>query len=224
MKALKYVLFLLLIFVIGLSIYIAVQPNEFSFNRSKVIKAPVSMIFNKVNDYKNWPSFSPWIEQEPNAELTYGDKTSGVGGNYAWNGEILGEGSMKTLNVEENELIEQHIQFIKPFKSESHINWTFEPTQEGTKVTWKMAGKQDFMTKMYTTFAGSIEDMTGPDFERGLFKLDSVVTADMKKYSITVNGLTEHGGGFYIYNTTSCKISDIEPKMQEMMTEVGQYA
>ena len=87
-----------------------------------------------------------------------------------------------------------------------------------------MAGKQDFMTKIYTTFAGSIEDMTGPDFERGLFKLDSVVTADMKKYTVNVDGLTEHGGGFYIYNTTSCKISDMEPKMQDMMTEVTQYA
>ncbi|XCF07496.1 SRPBCC family protein [Tamlana crocina] len=224
MKALKYILFLLLIFVIGLAIYIAVQPNEFRFSRSTVIKTPASVVYNKVNDYKNWPSFSPWIEQEPTAILTYGDKTSGVDGSYAWNGDILGEGQMTTLSVNENESIEQHIQFIKPFESESDINWTFEPTDEGTKVTWEMAGKQDFMTKVYTTFAGSIEDMTGPDFERGLFKLDSVVVADMEKYTVTVDGLTEHGGGYYIYNTTSCKIPDLEAKMQEMMPKVSKYA
>lgn len=224
MKALKYILFLLLIVIIGLAMYIAVQPNEFNFSRSKIIKAPTPVVFNKVNDFKNWPSFSPWIEQEPNATLTYGDTTSGVNGNYAWNGEILGEGSMKTTALEENKSISQHITFIKPFKSESYINWTFETTNEGTKVTWGMNGKQDFMTKMYTTFAGSIEENTAPDFERGLYKLDSIVTADMKKYSIKIDGITQHGGGFYLYNTTSCKTPNLKAKMQEMIPKVREYA
>ncbi|MEL0457214.1 SRPBCC family protein [Flavobacteriaceae bacterium SZ-1-7] len=224
MKTLKYILFLLLIVIIGFSIYVAVQPNEFNFSRSKVIQAPASVVFSKVNDFKNWPSFSPWMEQEPNATLTYGEKTAGVDGTYAWSGEVLGEGSMKTLDVKENELIAQHINFIKPFESESDINWMFEPTDEGTRVTWQMKGKQDFMTKMFTTFAGSIEEMTGPDFERGLFKLDSIVTSDMQKYSVTIDSITEHGGGFYIYNTASCKITDIESKMNEMMPKVINYA
>ncbi|GAB1857297.1 SRPBCC family protein [Flavobacteriaceae bacterium MHTCC 0001] len=223
MKAFKYIFFLILIAIIGLAIYIAVQPNEFDFSRSRTIKAPKALLFNKVNDFKNWPSFSPWIEKEPNAELTYGDNTSGVDGNYAWNGEILGEGNMKTLAIDANNSINQHIQFIEPFPSESDINWMFEDTDEGTKVTWNMKGKQDFMTKMFTTFAGSIEDITGPDFERGLFKLDSVVVADMKKYSVTVNGETQHGGGYYLYNTTSCKITELDKKMQEMMPKVGNY-
>lgn len=224
MKFLKYLLFLVLIAIIGVSIYVAVQPNDYSFSRSKVIKAPAALVFNKINDFKNWPSFSPWIEKEPDAQLTYGDKTSGVDGNYGWNGEILGEGSMTTVGVEDNKSISQKITFVKPFESESNINWTFENTNEGTKVTWAMAGKQDFMTKMFTTFSGSIEEHTGPDFERGLTKLDSVIVADMAKYSITINGETQHGGGFYIYNTTSCKITELANKMQETMPRIGQYA
>ncbi|TNJ42863.1 SRPBCC family protein [Tamlana fucoidanivorans] len=224
MKALKYVLFLLLIIIIGLSIYIAVQPNQFDFSRSRVIKAPKSLLFEKVNDYKNWPSFSPWIEQEPNATITYGEQTSGVNASYSWKGAILGEGKMTTLAVNDNASISQHIEFIKPFESESYINWTFEETEAGTTVTWGMKGEQDFMTKMYTTFAGSIEENTAPDFDRGLFKLDSVVTRDMKAYSVAVNGLTEHGGGFYIYNSTSCKISDLANTMQVMLPKIATYA
>ncbi|AUS06922.1 SRPBCC family protein [Pseudotamlana carrageenivorans] len=224
MKALKYILLLLLIIFIGTAMYIAVQPNEFSFSRSKIIKAPASLLYNKVNDYKNWPDFSPWIEKEPHATLTYEDKTAGVDAGYSWSGEILGEGKMKTISVDKNKAISQKITFVKPFKSQSDINWSFEDTDEGTKVTWAMQGKQDFMTKMHTTFAGSIEENTSPDFERGLFKLDSIVTADMQKYSVTVNGITEHGGGFYIYNTTSCKISEISNKMQDMMPKVSAFA
>lgn len=220
MKVFKYIIFLILIAIIGLAIYIAVQPNEFNFSRSRVIKAPKAMAFNKVNDYKNWPAFSPWIEQEPDAALTYNEKTAGTGGGYSWNGEILGEGAMETLAVEENKSIEQHIKFIKPFESESNINWTFEDTSDGTRVTWNMAGKQDFMTKMYTTFAGSIEDMTGPDFERGLFKLDSILMADMAKFDVTINGITEYGGGFYVYKTTSATGTNISNIMAKQYGEI----
>ena len=54
-------------------------------------------------------------------------------------------------------------------------------------------------------------------FLRSLEKLDSIVVSSMKTYSITVNGSTNHSGGYYIYNTTSCKISDLESKMKEML-------
>ncbi len=223
MKTLKYILFLLLIAFIGTSIYIAVQPNEFEFSRSRDINAPTSLLFNKVNDFKNWPQFSPWIEQEPNATLTYGEKTSGMDGNYSWNGEILGKGSMKTIGVKTNKSIDQHITFIKPFETESDISWTFTPTKTGTKVTWAIKGKQDFMTKLFTTFNGSIEENTSPDFDRGLFKLDSTVTVDMQKHSVKINDTTEYGGGFYMYKTTSATGTNISQIMAKQYGEIMSY-
>lgn len=224
MKALKYIFFLLLILIIGFAIYVAVQPNDFNFNRSKVIKAPEQVLYNTVNDFREWPRFSPWLEQDSLATITYGDKTSGIDSKYAWDGEILGIGSMTTLNAIENKSIEQRIDFVEPFESTSNINWTFEPEADGTKVTWHMAGEQDFMTKLYVAISGTIEKNTGPDFERGLFKLDSIVQADMKQFSVTTEGVTQHSGGFYLYNTTSCKMSNFKQKMQEMMPRIGGYA
>lgn len=223
MKTLKYILLLLLILIIGFSIYIAVQPNEYKFNRSRTINAPVELLYNKVNDYKAWPSFSPWIELEPEATITYGEKTIGNGGSYGWNGEILGEGSMTTLSTEPNKSIAQKINFIKPFEAESDINWTFEKTPEGTKVTWAMEGKQDFMTKLFTTLTGSIESETGPSFERGLFKLDSITTAEMKRYDIKIDGITEYGGGFYLYKTTNANSQNISAKMGENFGALLQF-
>ncbi|MBC3844885.1 SRPBCC family protein [Winogradskyella echinorum] len=224
MKILKYILLLLLILVIGLSIYVAVQPNDYKFNRSRTIEAPASIIYNKVNDFKQWPEFSPWLEQDKEATLNYSDNTVGKDASYSWNGEVLGEGSMTTLETVANNSINQKIEFIKPFEANANIDWTFEPSEEGTKVTWHMEGKQDFMTKLFTTFAGSIESTTGPDFERGLFKLDSVVQAEMKVYSINVEGVTQHSGGYYLYNTTSCKFSEFEQNMKAMLPKVGAYA
>lgn len=224
MKILKYFFFLLLILIIGTAIYIAVQPNDFEFSRSKIIDAPAAVVYNKVNDYKNWPEFSPWIEKEPTSKITYGDTTAGKHGTYSWDGEQLGKGKMVTVDADPYEEIEQKIVFVEPFESESDIHWKFEPAEKGTKVTWSMSGKQDFMTKFYTTFMGSIEKNTAPDFERGLNKLDSIVVADMAKYSVTVNGLTDHSGGFYIYTTISCKIDEIGTKMDDLRSKVGGYA
>lgn len=224
MKAFKYILFLLLIIIIGTAIYIAVQPNEYTFSRSRVIAAPTPVVFNEVNDYKNWTRFSPWLEQEPQAKLTYLEKTSGENAGYAWNGEILGEGSMTTLDLTDNKAISQKLNFITPFESESHIDWTFESINGETKVTWTMSGKQDFNTKMYTAFAGPIEKSVGPDFERGLFKLDSITTGDIEKYSVTNHGVISHGGGYFLYNTVSCKIDELSQKMQKMLPEILVYA
>lgn len=224
MKSIKYILLLLLILVIGFSIYVAVQPNEYTFNRSRTIEAPASVLYDKVNDFKQWPAFSPWIEQDKEATLNYAEKTVGKDASYSWNGEVLGEGSMTTLETEANMSIKQKIEFIKPFEANADISWFFEPTNSGTKVTWHMEGKQDFMTKLFTTVMGSIESETGPNFERGLFKLDSVAQAEMKVYSINVEGVTQHSGGYYLYNTTSCKFSEFETNMKEMLPQVGAYA
>jgi len=224
MKALKYIFFVLLILIIGAAIYIAVQPNSFEFERSKVIEAPAPVVYNIVNDYKEWPRFSPWMEQDLEAQVNYGDKTIGEGASYSWDGEVLGIGNMKTEKTVENEMIEQKINFVEPFESSANINWTFEPTENGTKVTWAMSGEQDFTTKMYVAFAGPIEKTTGPDFERGLFKLDSIVQTDMKKFEVNVDGVTQHSGGFYLYMSASSKMSDYNTKMQELLPKVTNYA
>lgn len=223
MKALKYILLLLLLMLVAAAIYVATLKNSYDVTRTAVVKAPVEVVYNTVNEYKTWPSWSPWIEQEPNATLTYGEQTSGAGGSYSWVGEILGEGAMETVAVSPNESINQKIKFIKPWESESDIYWTFKPVAEGTEVAWGMKGEMNFMMKAFMTFSGGMEKQIGPDYERGLFKLDSVLQADMKKYSVNVDGQTTHGGGYYLYNTTSCKIDEMESKMSEMMPKVGQY-
>jgi len=224
MKALKYIFLLLLLIIIAGAIYIATLNSSYDIARTKVIKAPIQVVYNNVNDYKNWPEWSPWIEKDSSATLNFADKTSGEGGSYSWNGEILGEGSIETTTTKTNENINQKITFIKPWESQSDIYWNFKSVEGGTEVVWGMKGELDFMSRAFMTFTGGIEKEVGANYERGLFKLDSVLQAHMKKYSVVVNGPTTHGGGYYLYNTTSCKMDELEAKMQEMMPKVSIYA
>lgn len=223
MKALKYFFFLVLIVIIGLAIYIAIQPNSFEVSRERHLEAPAPVIYEHVIDFKNWESWSPWKEKEPDLKIYYPEQTKGVGGHYSWEGKD-GYGKMKTLNADKNKSIKQEIQFEDFDPSE--VLWSFETSEKNqTKVTWTMKSNNvPFIFKGFAAFSGGFDGMIGPDFERGLEKLDSLTLEEIKRYSIQINGLTEHGGGFYIYNTTSCKMDEFESKMKDMMSKVNNYA
>ena len=221
MKSLKYILFLLLILFIGFSIYIAVQPNSYNITRNKTINAPAAVIFNNVNDYKNWEAWSPWIEQEPDLQITYSEQTSGVGGSYSWIGED-GPGNMKTLAVSPYDSISQEMQF-SDFPP-SNVYWKFEKAENGTNVTWGMkSNKIPFMLKFFAAINGGMDKMVGPNFERGLEKLDSIIINSMKAYNIEINGITEYGGGFYLYKTTNASNANISQIMGQQYGSISAF-
>lgn len=223
MKALKYILFLLLILVIGMAIYIAVQPNNFEVTRTRTIKAPAEVLYDNVIDFKNWEAWSSWVEADPDMKITLPEQTKGINGSYTWEDKD-GVGTMKTTETTPNKSIQQQMQFAD-FPT-SDITWEFKPNEDGTTdATWTISGKDlPFGFKAFATFMGGMEKQIAPHYERSLEKLDSIAVLSMKQYSVTVNGIAQHGGGYYIYNTTSCKISDLENKMLDMMPKVGMYA
>jgi len=224
MKTLKYIFFLLLIAIITLAIYIAVQPSEFNVTRTRTINAPAQVIYNKVNDYKNWALWSSWVEKDPDIEITLPKLTTGEGASYSWKDKD-GIGTMKTIETNTNKSIEQEMQIAGYPKSD--VSWKFKPNPDGsTDVTWSIKGKDlPFHFKAYNTLMVSMDKQIGPDYERSLEKLDSLVILDMKKYSIIVDKkTTEHSGGYYIYNTAATTLKDFKAKMVTMLPEVTAYA
>ena len=223
MKSIKYILLLLLILVIGVSIYIAVQPNSFEVTRTKTLNAPQSVVYNNIIDFKNWEAWNSWKDENPDIIITLPEQTKGVGGSYTWQDDD-GVGSMTTIATEPMKTIAQEMQFGEFPKSD--VTWNLQPNANGsTEVTWTISGKDlPFGFKMFSAFMGGMEKQIGPHFERGLTLLDSVLQAEMKVYSINVEGVTQHSGGYYLYNTTSCKFSDFKQKMATMLGEVGAYA
>jgi len=224
MKAIKYIFFLLLIAVIALAIYVAVQPSEFSVTRTRTINAPAEVIYNKVNNFKTWESWSSWVEKDPDMKITLPEQTTGEGAGYTWEDKD-GIGTMTTVETNTNKSITQIMQVGEYPKSD--VAWKFTPNSDGsTDVTWNISGKDlPFDFKAYTAFMGGMEELIGPEYERSLEKLDSIVINDMKKYSIVVdNETTQHSGGYYIYNTTATTFQDFQSKMATMLPEVINYA
>ena len=53
--------------------------------------------------------------------------------------------------------------------------------------------------------------------------MQEVITNKMNEYSISVDGVVNHGGGYYMYTTTASKISQVSEKMQPMITQVANF-
>lgn len=223
MKTFKYILFLLLIVIIGASIYIAVQPNDFKVTRSRIIAAPSEVIYNQINDFKNLESWSTLVDNDPKTKIIIADSASGVDGAFSWENSH-GRGTVKTVESTPYHSIDRALQYDE--FAPVQVHWEFKKiTASETEVSWTMSSDNlSFYEKGYALLHGGHHKMIGPDFDRGLEKLDHAVMAAMDVYAIKVDGITQHGGGFYIYSTTSSKISDIQTTISKLLPRVNSYA
>lgn len=225
MKLIKYLFFLILIVIIGGAVYYGTKDGKFDVAVTKTINAPVSMLYNNVGDFKNWQEWGPWMADDPNMQITYADTTKGIGSSYSWTSEVMGDGSMKTVGTKENESIDQEIVFVTPLgESSSDIYWKFKPSETGTEVTWGMKGEQSFMEKVFMAFQSEdFEKSMKKMYGQGLDNLEQTMQLEMEKYSITVEGIKDHGGGYYMYTTAVSSQTELGNKMGPMLGKVSGF-
>ena len=145
--------------------------DTYTVERSAIITAPAKDIYEQIIDLRNWRSWSPWDELDPDMDRTYSGADSGVGAVYNWSGNRkAGEGRMEILDATEPSNVTIAVAFVKPFKSSSTTRFLLEPTEGATKVTWTMTGPKTTMVKVIGIFR-SMDKMVGPDFEKGLRSL-----------------------------------------------------
>jgi hypothetical protein len=172
--ALKKALIVLLVLAGVLVAVIATRPDTFHVERSAVIQAPPPVVFAHLEDFHRWPEWSPWEGRDPQMMREYEGAEAGVGAAYHWNGnDQVGEGRMTITESAPPSRLDIRLDFIKPFAATNQCAFTLVPEDGGTRVTWTMDGKADFMTKAMTLVM-SMDRMVGKDFEQGLATLKTV--------------------------------------------------
>jgi len=210
----------MLLIVIG-AIYLATLSGTYDVKRSRIINAEPNVVFNEINDYKNWKDWGPWYEQDSTIVPEYDANTVGKGAGYSWTSKKEGGGSMETVDVEKPSKIDQVVYFKNPFgEMKSDILWKMEKVTEGTNVTWEMKGEMDFFYRFMTK---GMEKQMGPMLERGLELLGKNIEDELKIYSIQTDGVIDYSGGFYLYNTTSSRIEEIGAKYPEMLAKIHTF-
>lgn len=219
MRILKYLFLLLFLFLIGLSVFVSTQKGDYDVTRSKVIKNPRSIVFNYINDYRNWETFCTWIKNDSSYQFTYPELSMGQGASCSWTSDAS-EGNLKTISVKENESI-----FQKMVNNEesAEIYWNFKDTVGGTKVSWRSKGKLDFKSKVAAFFQGGINSVVGDTYEKSLENLNKTLDYEINTYSIKVNGIVNRPGVFYLKQFLHCKQKDVDRNIKVLVSRMEHF-
>jgi uncharacterized protein YndB with AHSA1/START domain len=163
------------VIIVALIVVVAIQPEDFRLSRSTTVAAPPADIFSQINDFHNWDLWSPWAKLDPTMKTTFAGSAAGEGSTYSWSGNSkVGEGRMTITKSQPPELVLIQLEFLRPMRANNLTEFTFKPEAQETRVTWTMSGKKNFMAKAFHLIM-NMEKMVGPDFEKGLAQLKSVV-------------------------------------------------
>ena len=219
----KFLLYfsIIAIIIIGFALYIASLDTDYEVERSKLIQAPIAVVYNTVNDYTTWVNWGPWRENDDTFTSQLHAKTSGIDAGYSWNSRFEANGSIRTTDTDENKKIEQKI--VTDRRGVAHAFWKFEEVDQGTKVTWKTKGKLDFNSKLFFTFVGGTNNAFNLKMEGALNALDAFVIKEIEKHSFTSNGVVDYSGGYYVQLTTACAFSEKGEKLNKMLPDVLLY-
>jgi len=157
--------------IIGVLVFAATKPDVFVVQRSASIKAPADKIFPFINDFHQWPIWSPFENIDPDMKRSYGPVTAGKGATYGWEGnKNIGSGSMEILEAPAAQKVSIKLDFTRPFEAHNIAEFTLQPAGDGTNVTWSMRGPVPFFAKIIHVFM-DMDKMVGGQFAEGLGKL-----------------------------------------------------
>jgi uncharacterized protein YndB with AHSA1/START domain len=168
---LKIILIVVVVIIVAVLILAATRPDTFRLERRTSIKAPPEKVFALINDFHNWPAWSPWEKMDPALKRTYSGAPNGKGAVYAWEGNSkVGSGSMEITDTSPPGRIVIRLDFMKPFEAHNVAEFILVPTGDSTELTWAMHGPLPYLAKIMHLFF-SMDRMVGGQFEEGLANL-----------------------------------------------------
>ncbi len=183
MNALKIVVIILVIVIVLVAIVIMVLPSQSHVERSIVINSTPDKIYSAVDGFTYFKEWSPWVKKDPLTEYEFSGGMSGVGATMKWKSKKVGNGTQKTIEVEQNKRVKSEIEFDG--MGASTAEFTLIADGSATKVTWTLDSKLSGIGKMFGPF---MDKMVGPDYESGLKSLkeyvESLPTGSTKTDSI----------------------------------------
>jgi hypothetical protein len=150
------------------------KPDTFQVERATSIKAPPDKIFALINDFHAWQSWSPYEVKDPDMQRSFSGAASGKGAIYEWNGnKNVGSGRMEILEAPPPRKVAIKLDFFTPFEGHNTAEFTLQPVDDATNVTWLMYGPAPFMAKVMHVFI-DMDNMVGKDFAIGLANLKRI--------------------------------------------------
>lgn len=193
---------------------------SYHIERTIRIDADREKVLRLIEDYAEWPHWSPWLCMERSAKVdVYGTPGKSDHG-YNWEGELVGAGGMKFGSVE-GDTLQMDLHFIKPFKSTAGVRFDVKGVGEQTDVTWHMDGKMPFF--LFFMING-IKTFVGMDYERGLKMLKEYAETGTVNSKLTIEGIVAAPAMHYLGIRDRCSLDEIGDSMKRTLPAAHELA
>ena len=175
MKILKGIGFLILAIIALYIILGFVGPSNYKVERERLIDASPNAVWGQISDFNAWENWSPWKERDPNMDNTIKGTPATIGHSNTWSGdpETSGDGSMTLSGISENKSLTYDLNFTSPWEMHSTGGFNLTEKDGKTLVIWYDQGDIPFAQRPMMLFM-DLDQMMGPDFERGLEKIEEL--------------------------------------------------
>ena len=220
MKIVKYVFLLLVLAAIALTVFIATQNGTYTVTEEKVINVPRPVLYNYVNEYKNWENLGMLSGADSTATYAFSNRSAGPGAFMKWDKNNEG-GRITTLAVAENESISQQTTVNG---LESKLSWMFKDTLKSTKVVVKLTGNLTFSEKAEALFKGGINHAYEKNLSGGLNNLNAYLVTELKAFDTKVAGVVNKVNAFYLGTSAEGKTDKVVTEASAKFSQLYDFA
>jgi len=176
MRIVKRIVAGIVVVVLLLVVVAYLLPRHAVVSRSIEIDAPPAVIFPLVADLRRAEEWSPWLELDPDVEITFTGPTDGVGQTMNWQSDNpnVGSGSQSITMLEPDSKVETALDFGDQGTATASFNLV--PDGAATEVTWGFSSDLGF-NPVARYFGLMFDKWIGADYEKGLAKLKTVAEA-----------------------------------------------
>lgn len=181
MKAFKKIVLVLavvLLLIVGGVLAIGfTSPQVVEVEETEMISASPSVIFPYINDLEKFHQWEPWGARDESMQVTYGDKTVGVGASFSWESQNSGAGKLTIIESVRPEYVRTEVEF-QGGGDPADSKLALEPVEGGTNVTWSF--RADFGGNPFLRALGRllIKPGVGGDYAEGLSKLKALIESE----------------------------------------------
>ncbi len=172
MKYLRLTGILLIVILALVTILALVMPQKQRVEKTILIKASASRVYQYLANLDNFNKWSVWDLQDSTAKHILTGKDGTVGAVSSWKGdpEISGEGNIRITSLLPNKRIIHNIHFSEPRKGNAESAFIIEEVGAETKLTWEFDLATPRPGNVFNMFS-SLSKKMGKDFEEGLKNL-----------------------------------------------------
>lgn len=149
-------------------------PDQARVQREVFIEAKPGTVFELVNSYRGFASWSPRLQRDPRARFLVQGPGEGVGATVVWSSRDPGLGSGKQTIVASEPFRLVRARLASDRGEQAASVFELSPAPGGTLLRWRL--EQEFGFRLHRRYQGLLlEGRAGPELEAGLTNIKRLI-------------------------------------------------